>query len=41
MSYYLFWLILAIVAVVAVFFLQIFFRILLRDQLKRKREKQP
>ncbi len=42
MSYYLFWLILAIVAVAAVFFLQIFFRILLRDQLKRKKDpKQP
>lgn len=41
MSYYLFWLILAIVAVAAVFFLQIFFRILLKDQLKRKREKKP
>ena len=39
MSYYLFWLILAIVAVAAVFFIQIFFRILLRDQLKKKREK--
>ncbi|MBQ9871843.1 MAG: hypothetical protein IJM27_07915 [Eubacterium sp.] len=40
MSYYLFWLILAIIAVAAVFFIQIFFRILLRDQLKRKREKE-
>ena len=41
MSYYLFWLILAIVAVAAVFFLQIFFRIKLRDRLKKKREKEP
>ena len=39
MSYYLFWLILAIIAVAAVFFIQIFFRILLREQLKKKREK--
>lgn len=39
MSYYLFWLILAIVAVAAVFFVQIFFRYLLRDQLRRKRKK--
>ena len=39
MSYYLFWLILAIVAVAAVFFIQIFFRVILREQLKRHREK--
>ena len=38
MSYYLFWLILAIVAVAAVFFIQIFFRVILREQLKRHKE---
>ncbi len=41
MKYYLFWLILAIVAVAAVFFIQFFFRILLREQLRKKKEKKP
>jgi len=41
MSYYLFWLILAIAAVVVVIFVQFFFRILLKDQLRKKKDKQP
>ncbi len=41
MSYYLVWLIVAIVAVAAVLFIQIFFRILLKDQLRKKKEKTP
>ncbi len=41
MSYYLFWLIMVILAVVVAFFLQLFFRIRLKDRLRRKREKTP
>ena len=41
MNYYLFWLIIAVVFVAAVIFAQIFFRILLKDQLRRKKEKKP
>ena len=41
MSYYLFWLILALAAVAVVIFVQVFFRIYLKDALRRKKNKKP
>ena len=41
MKYYLFWLILALVCVAVIIASQIVFRVLLKDQLKRKKEKKP
>ncbi len=41
MKYYLFWLILAIAFAAIVIFVQVFFRILLKDQLRKKRKAKP
>lgn len=41
MKYYVFWLIIAIVFVAAIIATQIIFRVLLKDQLRRKRKKKP
>lgn len=41
MSYYLFWLILALVAVAVVIFVQVFFRIYLKDILRKKKNRKP